>query len=443
MYISTYLAKEGVCRPMDLNGKTILHYTAYDDLPGAAKSAFNIHNAMLSYGAESKMVVYKKRSQNASIHQVKSGIFGAIQTLIFHIASIYSGKSNQKKLINSNSRKYINISSLKPYNKNDVDVIFVYWINDFINTTLQRKIYSYYKCPIVWVLMDMEPITGGCHQSMGCQRYRVACGKCMVLNSKRKNDITHRTWKKKKKLSDSFHMIYVAPTKGLLDQVEKSSIAKNNTIAYIPLAVETDVYKPVKMESARDVLNISYDKIVMCYGANNIQSIYKGSSYLEEALAILYVRLQESGRYETINRLVLLLAGGNRGSAFQRIPFEVSYIGHCRDTRTMALMFQSSDMFLCPSIFDGGPVMIPEAMMCGTPVVAFRTGGATDLIESGVNGYIAEYGNTDDFANGILCLIETTCTTSIRTNARKAAKNCNTPEKVAEEYCKMLNNILK
>lgn len=43
-----------------------------------------------------------------------------------------------------------------------------------------------------------------------------------------------------------------------------------------------------------------------------------------------------------------------------------------------------------------------ESMACGTPVVAFRTGGIPDMINHLENGYLAEYKSAEDMVNGIL-----------------------------------------
>jgi glycosyltransferase involved in cell wall biosynthesis len=47
-----------------------------------------------------------------------------------------------------------------------------------------------------------------------------------------------------------------------------------------------------------------------------------------------------------------------------------------------------------------------EAMACGTPCVAFRQGGAPDLIDHTQNGYLARPFETEDLARGIAWVLE-------------------------------------
>ena len=45
--------------------------------------------------------------------------------------------------------------------------------------------------------------------------------------------------------------------------------------------------------------------------------------------------------------------------------------------------------------------MVKQAIMCGTPTVAFPVGVSVELVETKVTGYLAQYGNTEDLAHGI------------------------------------------
>lgn len=47
-----------------------------------------------------------------------------------------------------------------------------------------------------------------------------------------------------------------------------------------------------------------------------------------------------------------------------------------------------------------------EALACATPVVAFNVGGIVDMIEHMINGYIAEYMNSEDLFKGLLWIIK-------------------------------------
>jgi glycosyltransferase involved in cell wall biosynthesis len=58
-----------------------------------------------------------------------------------------------------------------------------------------------------------------------------------------------------------------------------------------------------------------------------------------------------------------------------------------------------ADLFVHPSMNEPWGVSVQEAMSCGLPVIASNfVGAAYDLISSGQNGFIYEYGNIDDLS---------------------------------------------
>ncbi|BAT52539.1 putative glycosyltransferase [Nostoc sp. NIES-3756] len=66
--------------------------------------------------------------------------------------------------------------------------------------------------------------------------------------------------------------------------------------------------------------------------------------------------------------------------------------------------------------------VIVEAMLCGKPVVAAKAGGATELVEHGINGFLTTPGEPEELANIInSCLEDIHNTATIANNAKAIA----------------------
>lgn len=64
------------------------------------------------------------------------------------------------------------------------------------------------------------------------------------------------------------------------------------------------------------------------------------------------------------------------------------YLGETLDTR--ALLGPARALVQTPRWFDAFPLVALEAMACGTPLIAYRTGGLPEQIEHGVNGFLCD-----------------------------------------------------
>jgi glycosyltransferase involved in cell wall biosynthesis len=64
--------------------------------------------------------------------------------------------------------------------------------------------------------------------------------------------------------------------------------------------------------------------------------------------------------------------------------------------------FQSSDIFIFPSLEDGFAFVVAEAMACGLPVITTRNTGASDLVIPGENGEVVPIRNPEAMAEAIL-----------------------------------------
>jgi len=59
----------------------------------------------------------------------------------------------------------------------------------------------------------------------------------------------------------------------------------------------------------------------------------------------------------------------------------------------------SASLFVLPSMTEGLPLTVLEAMACGTPVMAFRGGSVEEIIEDGVTGFVV--GDLDEAVKAV------------------------------------------
>ncbi len=67
------------------------------------------------------------------------------------------------------------------------------------------------------------------------------------------------------------------------------------------------------------------------------------------------------------------------------------------DNKDVAKIFEEIEVLVVPSIwYENSPLVIQEAFLSKTPVIASRIGGIPELIEEGVNGFLFTPGDTSD-----------------------------------------------
>ena len=69
-------------------------------------------------------------------------------------------------------------------------------------------------------------------------------------------------------------------------------------------------------------------------------------------------------------------------------------------------IMSGADIFALPSLTEGYPLSIVEAMAWGVPVVATNVGGVPELIRHGVNGLLCAAGDPDSLASALLALVD-------------------------------------
>lgn len=104
-------------------------------------------------------------------------------------------------------------------------------------------------------------------------------------------------------------------------------------------------------------------------------------------------------------RVCLIVAGdGPQRSALKQLAEElgisksVRFLGEVRDVPSL---LQRVDIFVLPSLSEGRPTSIMEAMAAGLPLVATRVGAVESLVAHGTTGFLIEPRDADSLALAI------------------------------------------
>lgn len=419
----------------------ILHLLSNDITGGAARASYRLHQALLDAGHDSRMVVRHKASRDERVLEAGLSRYriagGRILWRMGWFRKLMLPRPTY--VFNLDVHAPVKVSTCSP---GSADAVCFHWITGFLGPEDIRRIVDGFRGPLLWVLMDLEPITGGCHYLFGCDRYRTVCGFCPQLGSRRLRDRSNRLWRLKKECLGDLPIVFVAPTRWVADRIRESSLFGGHRVVRIPLAVDTGIFRPDGRDAVRARAGIPAGKKVVFFGSTRLDDARKGMPHLAEALRDLSGRMA-SGEVDDLRPedLLLLVAGERDEGLFSSIPFEIRHLGFLQGDEALADAYRTADLFVCPSIEDAGPMMVPEAMLCGTPVAAFDTGGAPDLVVHGENGYLARRFDSADLGEGIRYCLTRLDPDAGRASAHEAAFGLHAPEAVAGKYRELLREM--
>ncbi len=357
---------------------------------GAGWCALRIHNALLSVGVDSKVLVAEKHSTDPLVFEMlpnglnqhkrsKNPLIRKTMTFLRSIG-LFRNKKDKTDAMQHKIHWNTSVTWFSPITNYDVlksplvqeaDIIHLHWVAGFLDyETFFAKINK----PIVWTLHDQNIALGGFHY-MRDKLNNYQC--CKVLED-------YYSGLKQKAIRGN-NKIYLIALSEMMQQFLKSqAFLQHCTIVKIHNSVDATRFRVINREFAREVFGIAKNFIVFAFCAYRLFDERKGLRDLIKAIENL-----------KDDNIALLCIGGGTLPVETRVP--VYCTGEIGNDSLMALAYSAANYFAMPSyqeVFAQTPM---EAMACGLPVVAYPCSGASDLINE-TNGIVC-----DDFTEEALC----------------------------------------
>lgn len=169
----------------------------------------------------------------------------------------------------------------------------------------------------------------------------------------------------------------------------------------IPNGYNSSAFKYIPKDVARKVLNLSLDKKILL----NVGNLYpiKGHYYLLYAFARVL---------ECQNDAMLIIAGeGSYGKNLRQLSKKLGINKHvlfvgARPHKELPFWMNAADLFVLPSLSEGNPTVMFEALGVGLPFIGTKVGGIPEIITSEDYGLLCEPANPEDLAEKILIALE-------------------------------------
>jgi glycosyltransferase involved in cell wall biosynthesis len=189
--------------------------------------------------------------------------------------------------------------------------------------------------------------------------------------------------------------------KGDTDQFKAFGVAEDK-IHVITNGFDADQFFPRSISESREQLGLPEDKIILLY-VGALYDPVKGHRFLIDAISqIVHHRQDILG--------VVVGSGKLEGSLRNQIEkLNVEQFVHLvggRPHSEIPLWMNAADLFVLPSLNEGNPTVMFEALGCGKPFVGTRVGGVPEVITSKEYGLLVAPGDATELAEKIMLALE-------------------------------------
>jgi glycosyltransferase involved in cell wall biosynthesis len=183
--------------------------------------------------------------------------------------------------------------------------------------------------------------------------------------------------------------VWMVPSKQEFEDTRRESLLKRSLGYVVPNGVDVTLFRPRPPKEVRTELGLPEGPIFVSVGRLNVE---KGMHHAVRALAALQVDTPRAS-------LVIVGSGEERARLEQLseslgVEQRVHFVG-AQPSEVVAKYLAAADVFLFPTERgEAAPLVLPQAMACGAPVIASDIGGIPEVVgRLGSNGFLVPPGD--------------------------------------------------
>lgn len=362
-----------------------------DTKGGASVVSYRLMQALCARGIDARMVVMDKQTDSLRVSEAGTPMSRRL-AFLRECLQIYTHNGfDRRDLFKVSTGTYGQPLHSHPWVQ-DADAVILGWVNQGMMSLDEIERIHRMGKRVAWTLHDMWVATGVCHHAGTCTRYAEACGNCPFLcGGKRTNDLSRRIYGRKRTLYSHVPIDFVAVSRWLAGKCAVSALTADQRVTVIPNAFPVGDYS-VTPTLTRGQLGLPPVPPLVVMGAARLDDPIKD---LPLAVATLNA-LHDKGV-----RCAAVFYGAIRDPhALDGLRLPHVALGTVEQNK-VAQIHAHAAVVLSTSLYETLPGTLIEGMAAGATPVATGLGGQTDIIEHGVNGYLARTREPEEIAGYI------------------------------------------
>ena len=298
------------------------------------------------------------------------------------------------------------------------DIIHLHGINGAMRLEELHSVPKHTR--VVWTLHDMNPFTGACHYSLGCEGFKSSCSRCPAVKSVFYKRVSDLLTTKKEAVAKVPNLSVVSPSRWLAEEAKHSMVFASHSISVVPNPIDP-IFLGENSASAKTDETSSLRIIVV---AKNLSDPVK---QVGTAVRAFHSAFPHRG-----NATLTLVGSG--GKEFEGEG--VTLTGPLAKS-DLAQAFAQSDVLIVPSKGENAPLVIGEAAASGCLPLVASVGGMGEMVSALQHGSMFE--NNEELVHHLTALRQVSVVSKrqARAEIRSNAVLLYSPSAAATEYDKV------